>query len=346
MKRGLSVCVLLLGGILVVAGFEWHQGYLTVKHSQGAIDHQDGSAGTPRPTQIQEISQGRAKPSRLCSHIGGVGPAEPMLSRQASGDSASQAVSTENRAIAMINLTDSEEPEAPIRSWAKENPSAAATFAEQQPDPVVRRDALNQVALVWAETDVTKAIAWASQLPVDEAKADILINLGYELARTEPVKALALAATLSSESGRDDLMVHAVSQWATTDALAATKRACAIPELALRERVLASIAMAMADQTPEAAVILTTQALWPGESQKQAAIAIVQRWAQQDPQGAASWVQQFPAGDLQETAVRNLIAVWSQSGSEKPVEWLNSLPEGAMKAIGADALAVAINTFN
>ena len=38
---------------------------------------QDGSAGTPRPTENQEISQGGAKPSSLRSPSGGVGPAEP-----------------------------------------------------------------------------------------------------------------------------------------------------------------------------------------------------------------------------------------------------------------------------
>jgi len=40
---------------------------------------QDGSAGTPRPTQMQEIPQGRAKPSSLRSPSGGVGPAEPEI---------------------------------------------------------------------------------------------------------------------------------------------------------------------------------------------------------------------------------------------------------------------------
>jgi len=42
---------------------------------------QDGSAGTPRPTEMQEISQGGAKPSSLRSPSGGVGPAEPRQYR-------------------------------------------------------------------------------------------------------------------------------------------------------------------------------------------------------------------------------------------------------------------------
>jgi len=194
-----------------------------------------------------------------------------------------------------------------VRRWARENPSAAATWAEQQPDPAVRHEALNQVALAWSESDVTQALEWALQLPADEAQADVLKNLGYELARTDPVKALALAATLSSERGRDDLLIHAASQWANTDALAATEWACAIPGLALRERVLAAITTAVADQNPESAVLLTTQTIWPGKSQNQAAIAIVQRWSQQDPQGAASWVQQFPAGELKDIATDALM---------------------------------------
>jgi len=40
---------------------------------------QDGLAGTPRPAQMQEIPQRRAKPSSLRSPSGGVGPAEPEI---------------------------------------------------------------------------------------------------------------------------------------------------------------------------------------------------------------------------------------------------------------------------
>jgi len=283
--------------------------------------HQDGSEGTcpqcysvagaaPCPTQMQETSQGRAKP-----------PAEPVIFEQSAarsyailpGQSDSGGLCDTN---AIASLADSkspdsatEEPEQHIRQWAEEDPSAAAAWAMQQPDPVVRKDALNQVALAWAERDVTKAITWAVQLPLDETQVDILINLGYEAARNDPAQALALAGALSPSRNRDDLVVHAISQWANTDALAATEWACTIPELALRERVLASITTAVADQNPETAVTLITETLWPGESQNQAVIATVQRWSEQDSQGANTWVQQFPAGELKDTALLNLVAV-------------------------------------
>lgn len=228
-----------------------------------------------------------------------------------------------------------------IRQWAEVDYSAASAWAEQQSASATRQAVLNQVALAWAEKDLPKAVEWAVNLPADDAQIIVLRNLGYELASTDPIEALTLAAVLPPGRDGDDLTVHAVSQWADTDATAATEWACAIPELALRERVLASIAAAMADQSPNSAVVLTAQALWPGKSQNQAAIAIVQRWTQQDPLGAATWVQHFPVGELREIAVRNLIAVWSQGGSEAPASWLNSLSEGAIREIGADALACA-----
>ena len=205
--------------------------------------------------------------------------------------------------------SDAEEQEPLIRRWAAEDPSAAAVWAEKQANPAMRQEALNQVALAWAERDLAVAIKWANSLPADGAQAFVLMNLGYEAARTQPLEALALASSLPPGRDRDDLLVHAVSQWAGSDAQASTEWACKIPELALRERVLAAIATAMADQNPESAVILATQAMWPGQSQNQAAIAIVQRWTQQDPQAVAAWVKQFPAGEIKDSALRKLAAL-------------------------------------
>lgn len=221
--------------------------------------------------------------------------------------------------------SDSQEQEPLIRRWASENPSAAAAWAEKQADPAVRQEALNQVALAWAESDLSKAIEWATSLPADGAKNVVLRNLGYEAARTEPLAALALASSLPPDCDRDALLVHAVSQWSGDDAQAATEWACKIKELPLRERVLAAIATAMADQNPETAVVLATQALWPGPSQNQAAIAIVQRWTQQDPQRAASWVTEFPEGANKDIAIGNLLAVWSDKDPKASSAWQDSL---------------------
>lgn len=305
MKRRWSLGVLLLGVILWVA--------LNATRDGATQFGQTSAVGTepdpPRP-ENRMLSTLEGRP--LCR------PAHEETNKGICGDGVGHggAISLPLLTDPIVMNSDSEEPEAPIRSWARENPSAAATWAAQQSVPALRQEALNQVALAWAESDVTQALEWALQLPADEAQADVLKNLGYELARTDPVKALALAATLSPERGRDDLLIHAASQWANTDALAATEWACSIPGLALRERVLAAITTAVADQNPESAVLLTTQTIWPGKSQNQAAIAIVQRWTQQDPKEAASWVQQFPAGELKTTALNNLIAVGSQSDSE------------------------------
>ena len=380
MKRPYSLCIL-MGLILFVAGVVWHQGNPMAKRSSSAINPLNIGATSSPCAQTPLSTSGRARDSvvypRQTGCDGLVGAIATASAKPKSSASEIQCLAKDVMAITdpihqseaietlVASISSAEIPvwanvladlsvsgsiseirERIVRRWAEECPDDAATWAGKQSVPLVRQEALTQVAFAWAESDLAKAVEWAANLPADEVQAVILVNLGYELARKEPVEALALAGTLLPVQDRDDLTLHAVSQWANTDALAATDWAHTIPGLALRERVLASIAMAMADQNPEAAVILTTQALWPGESQKQAAIAIVQRWSQQDPQGAASWVQQFPAGDLQETAVRNLIAVWSQGGSGKPVEWLNSLPEGTMRSIGADALAGVVNSYN
>lgn len=293
MKSFGIMLILLLGGILAVLGLMSHQqSPVQEPVLTRAVPGHDAGVTAPCRESAREVSGMIRCPTS--ASLAGEGAAHLKDRPVPQSDQDIQSMGGEIQQL---------------REWAEADPSSAAIWAAEQVNVAFRQEALNQVAFAWAESDLSAALVWAIQLPVDEARNVVLQNLGYELARTDPAKALELAVTLPPEKGRDGLVIHAVSQWADTDAVAATEWACAIPEFALRERVLAAIATVMADQDPELAVTLTTQALWPGRAQDQAAIAIVQRWTQQDPHGAAAWVEQFPAGQLQETALCNLVAM-------------------------------------
>jgi hypothetical protein len=114
----------------------------------------------------------------------------------------------------------------------------------------------------------------------------------------------------------------------------------------LRQRLVASVAIVLAEQDATAAVALAVNGLVVGEEQDRAAISIVQRWAQHSPQAAASWVSQFPDVPLRETAVQNLLALWTTQDAEAAGNWLSELPAGPLRDFGTVAYARAVADSN
>lgn len=221
-----------------------------------------------------------------------------------------------------------------VRRWAESDPQAAATWTLQHSEIPVNRAALEQVAIAWANSDLPAATSWVRTLPQDSGKITATLALAYESARTEPVVALELASGLSPTRERDDLLVHAVSQWAATDSTRATAWAMNVADPLLRQRLVASVAIAVADQDATAAATLAVSGLAQGEEQNRATVSIVQRWAQRSPQAAAFWISQFPNIPLREVALQNLLAIWTSQDATAVSQWMSELPDSPLHLVG------------
>jgi hypothetical protein len=226
-----------------------------------------------------------------------------------------------------------------IRRWAEmDGPAAVAWASKLWQDPNYH-ETLMQVALGWAGTDLSATLDWAHTLPESDAEA-VMLGLGYETIRTDAVTALEVAASLGPTRLRDELIEHAISQWATTDFAAALQWADgSVSDPGLRQRLLAAVAVAVAGQDGATAATLAATALDPGDQQDRVAVAIVQRWAQNEPELAASWVAQFPDTRGRETTAENLVAFWAVHDREATAKWLRALPEGALRTVGMAAYA-------
>jgi len=229
-----------------------------------------------------------------------------------------------------------------VRRWAERDAPAAAAWTAQLPEGAVRRAALEQVAIAWANTDLPAAAGWVQALPQGDAKEAATLDLAYEAARTEPVAALELASTLRRTPQRDDLLVHALSQWPGTDSSSAAAWAMNVPDPSLRQRLVAAVAVASAEQDGAGAAWLAASALGAGDEQGRAAVSIVQRWAQNSPQAAASWVSQFPDSPPRDAAVQNLLALWIPQDAEAAGNWLRQLPAGPLRDAGTVAYGQAL----
>jgi hypothetical protein len=232
-----------------------------------------------------------------------------------------------------------------VRRWAMTDPAAAAGWATSLPNPEVRNDLMQHLAVAWSESHLEEALAWGRQLPEGSEKTAVSLILGYEAARTEPVEALKLGVALPPGNDRDALLVHSASQWAGTDPTAAGDWAAEIPDAVLRHQLVAAIATAWADTDPQAAAVFALNHLPPGQEQDRAVVSVVQRWTEAAPTGAASWVEAFPAVPARDSALQNLVALWAQQESAAPGDWLNHLPPSPLRELGESFYSQALTNL-
>jgi hypothetical protein len=202
-----------------------------------------------------------------------------------------------------------------LRRWAEMNPKAVIAWAGSVGDPALAASSVSQAATVWADQDLSGALEWAKAMPEGPSREAAIVAIGYEGARTNSLEAFDLAASLPASAERDALLLQFVRQWSATESADALDWVDGIPDVNLREELLAAAAVTAATRDPQAAASIIATNLNRGRAQDQAAVAIVQRWAQTDPQAAASWVSQFPEGSVKAAASQALAA--SQDGAER-----------------------------
>jgi hypothetical protein len=145
------------------------------------------------------------------------------------------------------------------------------------------------------------------------------------VARTQPAEALNLASELPPGARRDELLAHGARQWAAQTPQEAIVWAEQLPDEVVRGRLFASIASVWADSDPLAAATFAATSIKPGRPQEDAVVSVIQQWAQQAPEAAAAWIQEFPTGALRETALEELVKLWAGTDSTRAGEWINQL---------------------
>lgn len=182
--------------------------------------------------------------------------------------------------------------------------AAAAALTEMPADD--RSEACERVATQWVRQSLGDAMEWTLRLSEAGDRQGALIGIAAEAVSDHPAEVLALASEIPLPPERHDIIAQAASCWTTSDPKSAVNWAAQISDSALREEVLAAVAVAMADRDTNAAARLAIDSLPPGPGQENAVMGIVQRLASQDMEGTKTWVAQFPRGPLRERAETEL----------------------------------------
>ncbi|MGV3757792.1 MAG: hypothetical protein ACO1QS_20620 [Verrucomicrobiota bacterium] len=197
-----------------------------------------------------------------------------------------------------------------VRRWTESSSQAAAEWVRQLSAGEGRDGLMTQVAMVWSNLDLNSANSWAQSLTEEGDQTKVKLIMVEEAIRQDPVSALEMANGLPPGTGREQLVIRALNEWAAREPVAALQSVASITEPAWQQQLRASLIPTIASIDGSSGARLATTWLTAGPEQELAAVAVVQRWAQESPEAAAEWVDRFPAGSMRLAAVDNLTRIW------------------------------------
>lgn len=221
-----------------------------------------------------------------------------------------------------------------LRKLARSDAATARTAAARQ-----GAEAVVAVAVALAKTDLTATEAWARTLedPLHDAA---LSSLAVEVASDNPTDALRLARQLDDFDKRQQMMAHALAQFAATDPQAAwdALQKAAIPSerIALERVVLAAVA----EHDPESVAQWLKGHRVPPEHAQSLTVSVAQRWTQQDPVAACTWIAALSDSYSRQQAAEVMMQIWSSQDAADAEAWLKSQPAGDAR----DEMAVALGS--
>jgi len=157
-----------------------------------------------------------------------------------------------------------------------------------------------------AAKDPEGALAAAMKLPEGDERNQALTAVCFGLAQTDPADAVKMAKSLNLDAQPGAIMENLVQQWAVTDLSSAQAWANSQPAGEQRDGLTTRIAYIMSQNDPADAAKLVTDQIPPGPAQDEAVMTVLNQWANQDLNAATAWVKAFPAGPLQERAIKEL----------------------------------------
>lgn len=166
----------------------------------------------------------------------------------------------------------------------------------------------------WIARDPHAAVDWAAQEPEGEKRDAVLVAACYEIASADPAEAVALAENFSLTNNAT--LENLAAQWAGQDFRAARKWALGKPAGRERNELIARVAYVWSNLQPAAAAEFVVQEIPPGAVQTEAAISILHQWALRNFAAAATWVDDFPDGEIRDRAVQELAGVREYSSME------------------------------
>jgi predicted nucleic acid-binding Zn-ribbon protein len=213
--------------------------------------------------------------------------------------------------------------------WAAKDLDAATTACQQLPDSTAKEKAWGNILSQRMVKAPESAAESVKNLPLGDYRQKAIVELcNHWVGATNAPAVLDWAQSLPSEAERIAITNRVIINWAQNDPQAATQFAGQHSELP--SAVLGEIASVWF-QRDVAATTNWVASLPDGEKKDAARFALVETWAQNDPKGMVAYALALPAGDVQTrylTAASRQLAV---NDLPRTVELLQPLADAALR---------------
>jgi hypothetical protein len=210
-----------------------------------------------------------------------------------------------------------------LEKWSQFDPAEALRWLAQDSKPMNTYAAI--AVLSWLDRDIGGLREYINNFPVGEWKQQVLsMAASGALQKNLPEDAVAWLAQLSPGNQDRNLLEWAARVWAQKDFAAAVKWVDEQADPELHDRLLANLAAGLAQTDPRAAIEFARANLQTGDAINSAVQGIVSAWGGSDPQAAADWIAQFPAGETRAASLNSLLFSWSNSDLAAAQNWIST----------------------
>jgi hypothetical protein len=191
-----------------------------------------------------------------------------------------------------------------LPKFIRQDPLAAAAFAQSPQAAQWHDDLMVTVAQVWTQMNVDDAEKWATQLSSPTERNMVLGYVCFAEADIDPARAVKVLDNGALNSVRREIIVENLAQqWANQDLRPLYDQIDKLPAGDERDGLFKRVALAQSQSDAPQAARMIAEKIAIGPIQTDAAMYVLRHWAKQDMAAAVEWANHFPAGDLHDKAM-------------------------------------------
>lgn len=206
-------------------------------------------------------------------------------------------------------------------AWAKADPFAALTFAEEN---LRGNSAANTILSTWAAHDPDAAIQWAKSHHEGDDANPYLVGIIQGLASRDPERATALLKDMPFSEERGAALAGLLPAILARGPQAAKDWAMAITDEQLRDGVISRMATSMAHTDPAAT------ADWLKTASQESALRsmddVLGSWVTKDKTAANAYYEALPTGELRTTAMRGMVTAMAGKNPQDALSFMDAHP--------------------
>ncbi len=217
-----------------------------------------------------------------------------------------------------------------IGRWAEVDPQGALARMHKKGSRVELVLLALDVYGPLAARNPDEALRQARQLPAGQPREYAMMAIVKQVTKDDPVKALEIVEKVGSNQLLAEFSPAIFAQWGAKDIDKATQAALQLPDPKERNQYIQTMANALAQKDPQAAVAWLNQ-IPAGPAHESAQNGVISTWGYLDPQAAIAWAKNLPDATTRNTLLAGMLSSWSNKDLKGALAEALQFPNGEQK---------------